>query len=255
MADLWFYADPHFGHDAIRTYCERPFKSTKEMDEELLYRYNAMVKQGDDVIFLGDFAFRNHNKYLAQLPGNKTFVFGNHDKMAEATLRNFSRVVGSRRCPGIIEMSVGLYAVTGSHFPMASWNASHYGSMHVHGHCHGRMPEPEDMLRCDIGVDVWGFAPVNFELIRRKLTARIPAWKTRQARMEELYSSGLRDNGLIINRHAAEEVIAEALADPEYGKRLATDYHLRYKDAQYKKELKDLLYDSRRSKPEPEPES
>ena len=81
MAELWFYADPHFGHDNIRRFCNRPWATIAEHDAALITRYRELVAPGDTVIMLGDFAFRDHNRYLAQLPGDKTFVFGNHDKI------------------------------------------------------------------------------------------------------------------------------------------------------------------------------
>ncbi|PSK86185.1 hypothetical protein CLV79_106194 [Limimaricola soesokkakensis] len=31
----WFIADPHFGHDAIRRHCHRPFPSVEAMDAEI----------------------------------------------------------------------------------------------------------------------------------------------------------------------------------------------------------------------------
>ncbi len=33
---VWFTSDTHFGHDAIRRYCNRPFASVEEMDDQLI---------------------------------------------------------------------------------------------------------------------------------------------------------------------------------------------------------------------------
>lgn len=228
MAELWLYADPHYGHDAIRRHCYRPFASLKDMDEALLSRYNDMVKPRDKVIFLGDFAFKDHAKYLAKLPGHKVFVFGNHDRMSMDALRSFSDVIGARHCPGVIEMHIGAYHVTGSHFPMLSWNASHFGSWHVHGHCHGRMPEPDDVLRCDVGVDIWDFYPVNFELVRRKLEARLPAWRARQAALSERYRDEKPGDDIRPNRSQAIPLLTAWLAEREQNALDTTDFNLRY---------------------------
>lgn len=235
MSELWFFADPHFGHEAIRCYCHRPWSTIKDHDDAILQRYNELVSPRDDVIFLGDFAFRNHEKYIAKLPGKKTFVFGNHDRMSMEALRNFSRVIGARHCPGVVELSVGAFTVTGSHFPMASWNASHYGAWHVHGHCHGRMPEPEHMLRCDVGVDVWDYYPVNFELVRRKMTARLPAWRQRQSELDKLHDNELPGEDTRENRAKDIPLLRQWFEDRAAGLLDTGEYHTRYNCAKYDK--------------------
>ena len=52
---VWFTADFHLGHSNIIRYCERPFASAAEMDEEILVRMNECVKPDDELYFLGDF--------------------------------------------------------------------------------------------------------------------------------------------------------------------------------------------------------
>ncbi|WP_395092280.1 hypothetical protein [Armatimonas sp.] len=51
---LWFTSDHHFGHDNIRSHCQRPFDSTEEMNEAMIDRWNACVAPGDTVYHLGD---------------------------------------------------------------------------------------------------------------------------------------------------------------------------------------------------------
>lgn len=228
MAELWFYADPHFGHDNIRRFCNRPWATIAEHDAALITRYRELVAPGDTVIMLGDFAFRDHNRYLAQLPGDKTFVFGNHDKMPMDVLRNFTKVVGAHRAPGVLDLSVGGYKITASHFPMMSWNSSHHGAWHVHGHCHGRLPEPKWALRCDIGVDVWDYYPVNFELVRRKLEARLPAWEDHMAQLAKIHADELP--GQATYRLRAEDIplLTRWMDERSRGILDTRDYHLRY---------------------------
>lgn len=228
MAELWVWADPHLDHDVIRTYCDRPFGSVDEMNEALIANYRECVKPGDDVVFLGDYAFRNHLQHLARLPGNKTFVFGNHDHMSMDVLRQFTRVVGAKHCPGILEMSVGPFRLTFSHFPLASWNGTFHGSWNIHGHCHGRMPEAPDMLRMDAGVDVFNYRPVNFEVIRIQMEARIPAWKERMRGLQSKSGDAWAD----ANRRRADASVSEwkaqLAANPV---RFVIDYRQRYTKA------------------------
>lgn len=42
------------------------------------------------------------------------------------------------------------------HFPMITWNHKPYGSIMLHGHCHGKLDEHNGMspdLRFDVGID------------------------------------------------------------------------------------------------------
>jgi calcineurin-like phosphoesterase family protein len=56
---IWFTSDSHFGHDAIRRLADRPFASLDEMDTALVDRWNGVVRPGDTVWHLGDFAHRS----------------------------------------------------------------------------------------------------------------------------------------------------------------------------------------------------
>lgn len=180
MAELWVWADPHLDHPAIIGHCNRPFVGVGEMNACLLENYSDCVKSGDDVIILGDCAFRNHAHFVGMLPGKKTFVFGNHDRMPLHVLSNFTRVVGSSKCPGILEMSVGRFRICFSHYPLASWGGSFHGVWNIHGHCHGRMRECDTMLRTDAGVDLYNYSPVNFDVLRDKMESRMDAWRKAQ---------------------------------------------------------------------------
>ena len=53
---IWFLSDTHFNHSAIVTYCGRPFKDAKDMDDTIIRNSNEIVKPEDTVDRLGDFA-------------------------------------------------------------------------------------------------------------------------------------------------------------------------------------------------------
>lgn len=79
MRVTWLTTDTHFNHDRIATYCVRPTNFT----ELLIKRWKEVVKPGDLVIHLGDVAIGNRRKVidiLAELPGRKVLVRGNHDR-------------------------------------------------------------------------------------------------------------------------------------------------------------------------------
>jgi len=90
--NYWITSDTHFGHARIINYCNRPFKDVDHMNIELARRWNERIKSDDQVIFLGDFCFKNSNEERGEglnrpapywswgLNGHITFVKGNHDR-------------------------------------------------------------------------------------------------------------------------------------------------------------------------------
>ena len=58
MKSTWFISDTHFSHANIVRYSKRPFTDVETHDQVLIDNWNRHVGQGDDVYFLGDFAFK-----------------------------------------------------------------------------------------------------------------------------------------------------------------------------------------------------
>jgi len=63
--------------------------------------------------------------------------------------------------------------VTFCHYKMASYASSCHGAWHIFGHSHGRMPEFNNVLSCDAGVDIWGYSPVPWCAIVKKMQQKI----------------------------------------------------------------------------------
>lgn len=59
--------------------------------------------------------------------------------------------------------------VTFSHYKQAAWASSVHGSISVHGHSHGRMPEFDNMLCCDADCGLWGYSVVPWCAIMEKM--------------------------------------------------------------------------------------
>jgi calcineurin-like phosphoesterase family protein len=85
----WFTADTHLGHLNIIDYCDRPYRKIdgqldiEAMDNDLICRWNASVKDDDTVYMLGDFALGSVAKttsYAERLRGHKILIRGNHDR-------------------------------------------------------------------------------------------------------------------------------------------------------------------------------
>lgn len=176
----FFTADHHFNHANIIQYTNRPFSSVDEMNTELVRRWNDKVSKKDMVYHLGDFCLGGWEQaqgFLGELNGYIYFVLGGHDK-------NWAKpkncLPGSKWdiLPPLVVRKVDGVELVLCHYPLLSWEKSHYGSLHLHGHVHGtisRSGESGDVLlppgasrgrRVDVGVDCWDFYPVTLKEIQ-----------------------------------------------------------------------------------------
>lgn len=150
--DIWITSDLHFFHKGILGFCAetRPFEDVNDMIVKLMAEWNSKVKENDIIFHLGDFSFRGKEatqKLLNGLNGNIVFIYGNHDKV----LRQSLDVDGY----DYLEVRIDGHKVCMSHFPMLSWNQQGRGSLMLHGHCHGSLPEQEGRI-LDVGYDSLG---------------------------------------------------------------------------------------------------
>jgi calcineurin-like phosphoesterase family protein len=128
MVDLWFYSDPHFGHENIITYCDRPFSDEVIMSEELVARHNQCVKPHHHVYCLGDFAMsaKMVELYAPRLQGHMRLIRGNHDIFkTRLYAKYFEEILSMRVIDGIIF----------THIPIHPASMGRYRAC-VHGHIH-----------------------------------------------------------------------------------------------------------------------
>lgn len=169
---VYFTSDHHFGHKNIIKYCNRPFNNIDEMNEALIARWNDVVTSKDEVYVLGDVAFMQPeivDGILARLTGKKYLIRGNHDKqsMMDVYSKRFLWV------KDYYEISWQGQRIVLSHFPFLTWNKSHHGSWHLHGHCHGSLPDDPRVRRLDVGVDCHGYAPISFEKVKELMSKKV----------------------------------------------------------------------------------
>jgi calcineurin-like phosphoesterase family protein len=183
---VWFTSDCHFGHfNILKLGKGRPFAHIDEMNEALIERHNAVVRPGDLVYNLGDFALKISQKETInirrRLNGNIYLISGNHDSIAKSIPGSF---VWTKQLERIKPKIDGIPPITLCHYAMRVWHGSHKGTWQLYGHSHGSLPEIPTLLAFDVGVDCWNYTPVSIEQVAAKMKTKIPAWEAYKASLQ-----------------------------------------------------------------------
>ena len=172
MAKVHFTADTHFGHRSILRMCQRQFDSIEEHDATLVELWNSVVRPNDEVWHLGDFSYRagveHAERILKKLNGRIHLVRGNHDRPAVLQLTQWASV------QDFAEIKLDGQRISLFHYGMRTWPAQWHNSIQLYGHSHTRLPGNTRSL--DVGVDAWGYMPVDIEQIRARM-ATLPEWR------------------------------------------------------------------------------
>jgi calcineurin-like phosphoesterase family protein len=176
MSATHFISDTHFGHAGIIKLCGRPFvdgagePDVRSMHQTMIACWNAVVRPNDDVIHLGDFAYRadSHVMYdiFGKLNGRKHLIAGNHDNSDTKALPWAS--IRELAC-----VTVESQRIVICHYPMLDWPDRYKGALQLYGHTHGRIRGHQQSA--DIGVDVMGWAPVRLSAIKQYMATLGPA--------------------------------------------------------------------------------
>ncbi len=154
----WLISDPHFGHENIIKYCERPFSSVEEMDNTMIENWNSVVNNGETVLILGDFALSSPSKtmwYGQQLKGDKYLIKGNHDRRGKSLYAEG----GITRLPKRVLLKPNLIL---SHRP----EKMEEGCINIHGHIHQYTLDSNEHV--NVSVEQINYTPVLFESIVEK---------------------------------------------------------------------------------------
>lgn len=185
--NIFFISDMHFYHKPVINFCNRPFSDHDHMHEEMIRRWNAVVRPQDTVICVGDMFFCGSGKaaeIMKRLNGFKTLVTGNHDGNTE-TMENcgFDFV-----CEKLI-LKIAGQEVLISHYPYKypawyNWirktilrkkmprymdrRPEDRGGWLIHGHTHETYRLQGKMIH--VGVDAWDYQPVSIQVIESIIT-------------------------------------------------------------------------------------
>lgn len=183
--DIWVLSDTHFNHTNILGFTDQSgekirgsrFSSVEEMDEEMVQKWNSVVKEGDKVYHLGDVYFGSQQRadeILSRLNGKKRLIVGNHDCIygkGNVLQKHFQKIYLWR-----VFKEFGLLL---SHVPVHP-DSIKGGGINVHGHiherkvlitdgCEGCSPNTrvDERYRC-VSVEHTNYTPVNIEELRVK---------------------------------------------------------------------------------------
>jgi len=155
----------------------RPFTSNEEMNETMIERHNAKVKEQDTVYFLGDVVI--NKKYLElvkRMNGRKILVRGNHDIFKDEEYRE----VGFEQLHGV-RVFVDKFIL--SHIPLHPDCVTERFRVNVHGHLHANQvmswqvidedivykPDPRYLCVC---VEQTDYTPLHFDEVEERIQDR-----------------------------------------------------------------------------------
>lgn len=172
MADIWFISDTHFNHENIATRFTRedgtparPFSSVEEMNETMIDRWNAVVKEQDHVWHLGDVVMgprQECGKVLSRLRGKKRMLLGNHDQIKGSNLITYFQKVELWRI-------FKEYDFICTHVPLRR-ETFRKVNFNVHGHTHHAVID--DPAYINVCVEHTDYAPVHLDVIRKEIRKR-----------------------------------------------------------------------------------
>lgn len=181
---IWFTSDTHFNHANIIKYCDRPFGSVREMDQQIVETFNKYVKPDDTLYHLGDICFdRRKNwlhsarQYLSSINcDNIKIIWGNHDQKEARDSQRLLTLAHYYYCADFLDTKINGQRITLCHYAMAIWNKSHRNAWHLYGHSHAGAEDYLDKAfpnrkSMDVGVDnayrlLGEYRPFSFDEIK-----------------------------------------------------------------------------------------
>lgn len=179
---IFVTSDHHFGHENIIRYCNRPFADIDEMDNAMVDKWNEVVGKDDIVYHLGDFTLGNielAHRYFVSLNGriNILSYTWHHDRRwlpnGFGLLSQYTDRPGLDRvniCSPMVVLEIDMnethpLAITLCHYPLRSWDRSHFNSWHLYGHTHSSDDNAFGGYCLNVGVDCLNFYPISLSSI------------------------------------------------------------------------------------------
>lgn len=178
MSNIFLTSDWHLGHDREFIWKIRGFASVEDMNEAIIERHNAQVKEDDDVYVLGDVclgAIDNIN-HLLRLNGKLHFVRGNHD--TDLRWKVYETLPNVVEMDNVILLKYKDYHIYMSHYPTLTGNLERESlkqmTINFYGHTHQKTNFYEDRpYMYHVGVDSHNCFPVPIDIILTEMKMKV----------------------------------------------------------------------------------
>lgn len=156
-------SDTWFGRLSILEIANRKFEDLNEMNNKFIKNWNSVVKQGDLVFHLGNFAWDplTCKNVLKKLNGKIIFLKGNADA---ALLENDKALVSSESILLLSKFDTVL-----CHYPMKDWPGKNSGTIHFHGH--ETYNNDTNLVKgcnvVNVCTDFWDYKPIKYTDIKK----------------------------------------------------------------------------------------
>jgi calcineurin-like phosphoesterase family protein len=186
MKNIFLVSDTHFGHMGVCKFTRsdgvtklRPWDDPDEMNEDMVEKWNAVVKPTDKVYHLGDVVMKvKYLDIMYRLNGDKVLIRGNHDIFdMKDYAKHFRDIRGCHVVDGLIM----------THIPLHLDSMGRFGT-NIHGHTHanrvmkarGVDARTGDILYSDeidpryisVCVEHTDFAPISFDVVKERIVAQ-----------------------------------------------------------------------------------
>ena len=155
---LYLTTDTHIGHLMLERTGQRPVG----FSELILENWRETVTDADTVLHLGDVAFHNDTQLtrIAELPGRKILVRGNHDSKA---ITYYMEHGFAFACDELMMKLEGIHILF-SHHPQYD----HTADINIHGHQHDLHMDDRSKLYLPLALESNGYRlfSVDHEFLR-----------------------------------------------------------------------------------------
>lgn len=174
MSQVFLVSDTHFTHMGVCKFMRkdgvtklRPWDTPEQMDEDMIEKWNAVVKPGDKVYHLGDVVMqKKHLDIMRKLNGRKVLIRGNHDIYE---MKDYAKYFKDIRAYHVVD---GLIF---SHIPLHPESLGRFGC-NVHGHTHANRVmldentiDPRYFCVC---VEQTDYTPIAYEEVKTRILAQ-----------------------------------------------------------------------------------
>ena len=177
MSEIWLTSDTHFGHDKDFVWSARGFENIEQHNQEIIKRWNEVVKKDDIVYHLGDVMLgdlESGMECLKQLNGQLKIVLGNHD--TKTRIKAYQELDNVEVLGYATMLKYKKYHFYLSHYPTLTDNMDEDKPLkarvlNLYGHIHQTTKFLDRQLNYHVGIDTHG-RPIKLDNIIEEIKER-----------------------------------------------------------------------------------